>query len=80
MDSFNNSYSPNILIYLTIDEKRIRLSDLLHNTARLYEDAEVLPNTQASLVISIDGKEQKQEILLNNGISYGCEEICFSYV
>ncbi len=41
MISKYSCYSPNILIYLEIDEKRIRLADVLYDSATLYEKAEV---------------------------------------
>lgn len=69
----NSSYSPNILIYLEIGEKIIRLADVLCETATLYESdySEVKPNTQAFLVFSVDGVEQRKNIVLHQGISKG---------
>ena len=59
------NYSPNIIIYLKIDDKIIRLSDVLHQTATLYsEDFEdIAPGTMADLVFSIDKKDNSIELL-----------------
>lgn len=64
------NYSPNIIIYLKIDDKIIRLSDVLHQTATLYsEDFEdIAPGTMADLVFSIDKKETKKTITLSEGL------------
>ena len=75
----HSSYSPNILIYLDIDGKKIRLADVLYNSATLYEKAEVPPDTVASLVFSIDGVEEREEVVLINGISKDEDLVSFSY-
>lgn len=74
------SYSPDVLIYLEIGEKTIRLADVLCETATLYESdyPEVKPNTQAFLVFSLDGVEQRKNIVLHQGISKGASMLFFS--
>ena len=56
-----SNYSPNILIYLKIDDKIIRLSDVLRQTATLYSTDfdDIAPGTIADLVFSVDKKETK---------------------
>ncbi len=76
----NAGYSPNILIYLEIDQKRIRLADVLYRSAVLYDKAEVPPRTLADLVFSIDGVEERDQIILENGISETDDKISFSYL
>lgn len=79
MDYKSSGYSPNILIHLEIGEKKIRLSDVLYDSATLYEQAEIAPNTRAVLVFSIDGDEEREEIVLRQGISGRDTIIRFSY-
>lgn len=73
-------YSPHILIYLQIGEQRVRLADVLEETATLYDSAEVPPNTNASLVFSIDGIEESEPVVLHQGIARDSEIIRFSYL
>lgn len=80
MTSANSSYSPNILIYLETEENKIRLADVLYQTATLYEEAELPANTKASLVISVDGKEKREDIILNKGINKNDTLISFTYL
>ena len=78
MDSRAVYYSPNILIYLEAGEKKVRLSDVLLGSATLYECAEFPPETAASLVFSIDGVEERKEIVLHDGISKGQSIVSFT--
>ena len=73
-------HSPNILIYLEADGNKIRLADVLYQSATLYEQAEIPPKTKASLVISVDGEEDREEILLDNGINKDDTLINFTYL
>lgn len=74
-----SSYSPNILIYLEIGEKKIRLSDVLYDTATLFERVEIPADTNASLVFTIDGSEEREDVILKNGISIDESVVSFSY-
>ncbi len=60
-------------------EKKIRLADVLYDSATLFEAAEVPPQTKASLVFSIDGAEEREEVILHEGISKEASLISFSY-
>lgn len=75
----STSYSPHIQIYLDIKGRKIRLSDVLFQTATLFEQTTVPPQTTALLVFSIDGVEETEEVLLENGISLEDTSIAFSY-
>ena len=79
MESSGSGYSPNILIYLEIGEKKIRLADVMGQSATLYEVAEVRPDTEAILVFVIDGEEEREEVLLKDGIALDSQIIRFSY-
>ena len=79
MDAKSSGYSPNILIYLDVGGKTIRLADVLNDSATLYESAEVPANTPATLVISVDGEEERKKVLLSSGISKSSMMISFAY-
>lgn len=79
MSSGKSGYSPNILIYLEIGKKRIHLSDLLYNSAKLSENIEIPPQTAASLVLLMDGVENREDVILENGISYDDTILSFKY-
>ena len=72
-------YSPKILIYLDVAGKAIRLADVLEDSATLYGSAEVPASTAAKLVFSIDGQEDRQDVILNHGISKHDSVIKFTY-
>ena len=76
----DSSYSPDILLYLLIGEKRVRLADVLMETARLYESTECPPGTGAELIFSIDGAEKRQAIMLDEGLSKDKKFFSFSYL
>ncbi len=79
MASDSSCFSPNILIYLDLCGKKIRLADVLYDTATLFDMAEVPPQTKASLVFSINGAEEREEVILHNGISKETSLISFTY-
>jgi len=72
--------SPTVRIYIEIDDRAIRISDLLYNDATLVEEVECPAGTHAQLVVEIDEEKQVQEIILRQGISRGQRRISFSYV
>jgi len=74
-----SGHSPNIIIYLEIGTRKVRLSDVLYNSATLFENAEVPPHTKAALVFSIDGVEEREDVILDQGISGNESLINFSY-
>lgn len=79
MNQESSSYSPNILIYLEIDQRKIRLADVLYDSATLYEEVEASPGSRGHLVMEIDGSKESQEVILERGISKGDLKILFSY-
>ena len=79
MDSESLCYSPDILIHLEVGETKIRLSDVLYDSATPFDKTEISPNTKAWLVLSIDGVEEREEVILHNGISKDGTLISFSY-
>lgn len=79
MTDNRTSYSPYIQIYLETADQKIRLADVLFQTATLYEKASIAPHTVASLVLSIDGVEEREEVLIEQGISEEDTAISFRY-
>ena len=79
MASESSCFSPNILIYLDVGGKKIRLADVLYDTATLFDKAEVPPQTKASLVFSINGAEEREDVVLHDGISNQTSLISFTY-
>lgn len=79
MGSRTSGHSPDIFIQLEIGEKKISLADVLYNSATLFENAEVLPQTKAFLVFSNDGLEQHKIVVLDNGIKSSDSIARFSY-
>lgn len=65
---------------MELSDRRIYLSDLLYNSATLSEKVEVPPRTAAVLVVSMDGVEKREKVILDNGISNDNTLLSFSYV
>jgi hypothetical protein len=59
--------------------KKLTLSDVGYRSARLREATELPAHTEAVLVISIDGAEQRESILLDHAITAETPTITFSY-
>lgn len=66
-------------MYLEIDGRTIRIGELLRNEGTLLDRIDVLPNTEAVLVVEIDGDKRKKRVILHNGINSASEQLCFSY-
>jgi hypothetical protein len=79
MDTLQSSFSPHILIYFEIGSRQIRLSDVLYDSATVYEPADVPPGTRASLVFSIDGKLDREDVVLTEGLSSNNSIVRFQY-
>ena len=75
-----SGYSPNINIYLDINGEKIRLADVLHTSATLYDNASIPPGTKANLIFVIDGEKEQDEIVLTEGISQDSQVIQFTYI
>ena len=73
------SYSPDIQIFLEIEDRKIRLCDLLFETAILFEKTDIPPKTIASLVLSIDGVDEREEIFIEEGVTSQDTTIKFKY-
>ena len=82
MSSQALSYSPNILIHFEIGEKTIRLSDVLCETATLYDSefAEVPPGTRATLVVVVGDESERSPVVLDQGISRNDSVVHFSSI
>ena len=74
------SYSPNILIYLEFDKKKIRLADVCNDTATIYERTMICSGTPADLVFIIDEAEERQKVLVKNSVSLDDRMLALEYV
>lgn len=79
MASRTLSFSPDVYIYLKVGEFLTRLADVLGNTATVYERVEYPPDTDATIIYSINGIEDREEIHLHSGVSKSDEIIEFTY-
>lgn len=77
----STSHSSTVLIFLEVHGRKIRLSSVAQTWARLYESAfQVSPGTHATLILSIDGKEQRDDVMLETGIEEGASEVKYSFL
>lgn len=66
-------------MYLEIDGRTIRIGELLRNEGTLLDLVDVSPNTEALLVVEIDGDRRTKRVILHNGISSASERLSFCY-
>lgn len=73
-------YSPNIFIRLRVGDTVIRLADVMHTTATLFESASLPPNSKGLLTIDVGGNESVYKVFLKDGINPGDNEVSLAYV
>ena len=76
---FTPTYSSTVAIYLEVAGRTIRLGELLRNEGTLLDRVEIAANTEAILVVEIDGSRRQKRVVLDNGISPNSNRVCFSY-
>jgi hypothetical protein len=69
-------YSAEVTLRLIIDDRRLRIAQVGPDML-ILRDQHDTKTTNATLVITVDGKERRQEIVLPQGLSLGREE--YSY-
>lgn len=81
MDFRSDYYSPHIVIYFQVGEQKVRLADVLNDTATIYSTDfdDVPPGTSAFLVIEIDGEKRRKQVLLDQGVSKYDKLVSFSH-
>lgn len=69
-------YSAEVTLRLLIDDRYLRIAQVGPDILILRDQLDT-PTTSATLVITVDGNERRQEIVLPQGLSVGREE--YSY-
>ena len=79
MSSQALSYSPNILIRFEIGKQTIRLSDVLCETATIYDAdfPDFPPGTEATLVVVVGDESERRDVVLDQGISKASRVVHF---
>ncbi len=62
-----DGYSAEVEIYLLIGGKRREVAQVAGDTLVLRDEHPIPPGTAATLVIKIDGQEEREEIFLREG-------------
>lgn len=70
-----NGHSAQIDAYLLLGDKQLRISQIGGGTLMLHDHAIASPSTQATVVVSVDGLEQRMPVTLVNGIQPGSESV-----
>jgi hypothetical protein len=75
---WNDGYSAQVDMYLVIDGDRVGVAQVGPGWFILEDDRAIPPETDAELVIAIDGRETKRRIFLHEGaIRQGTEVAYF---
>lgn len=70
-----DGYSAHVEIYLLIEGERYEVAQIGPGTLVLRGEGKIPPNTQAKLVIKIDGIEEEDTILICNGVETARQEV-----
>jgi hypothetical protein len=62
-----DGYSAEVEIYLLIDGKRREVAQVAGDALVLRDEHPIPPGTSATLVIKVDGHEEREEIFLRDG-------------
>lgn len=76
----DGGYSADVLIYLLIDGKRFDVAQIGGGKLILREPAEIPPFTDATLVLSIDGREEVRQVFLSGGAEIDQRPIAYQTV
>jgi hypothetical protein len=70
-----DGYSAQVEIYLLIDGKRFEVAQIGAGALVLRGESTIPPNTEAKLVIKIDGVEERDTIVICNGSEVSRQEL-----
>ncbi len=62
-----NGYSAFVEAFLVVGDQRIRIAKTGAGTVTLAEPCELAPGTQGRLIVSVDGNEDAQSVVLDDG-------------
>lgn len=71
-------HSSKVFIRLYVDENIVRVAQVGPRSLILRESFECPPETEAQIVVVVDGHMTRYPIILDNGISSGDVEVSFS--
>ena len=63
-----DGYSAEVELYLLVDGQRYEIAQVSNGAFILRDARTIPPNTKATLVIKIDGHEEREEIFLAAGV------------
>ena len=66
-----HGYSAKVEAYLHVQDRRLKIGRIGASALELRETCDVPASTNATVVVSVDGLEQRMPILLIHGISNG---------
>ena len=72
-----DGYSAEVEIYLLIDGRRLDVAQIAGDTLVLRDQQVIPPETSATLVIKIDGHEEREQIFLQAGAESSEELVPF---
>lgn len=72
-----DGYSAQVEIFLLVDGKRYEVAQIGAGSLVLRGKFSIPPNTEAKLIIRIDGHEERDTILICNGSEIPREELSF---
>jgi hypothetical protein len=68
MASSDEGYSARVNLYLLIAGTRISLGQVLPDSVVLQQECEPMPASQGTIVISVDGREDRMDAFFPHGI------------
>ena len=74
---WSDGYSSDVEIYLLVGDERLRVSNVGRNSLVLWDCREIPAGTEADLVITIDGEEEVEHVILTQGAIGGPVPIPF---
>ena len=72
-----DGYSAQVELYFLVDGKRHEIAQIGNGSFILRDPNEIPPGTSGTLVIKIDGREEREEVMLCNGAAKREEPVLF---
>jgi hypothetical protein len=73
-----DGYSAHVEVYLVIADERIDIAQIGKSSFVLRDPRTIAPSTPATLVLKIDGKEEREEIILRDGATDALQRVVYS--
>ena len=78
MNYRDTGYSADVSIHLLVSGLKLRVAQIGPQSMILRDVESVPSSTAAQLVVSVDGEEQIDEIMLHNGVTPPCRVVEYS--